>query len=561
MPANLMRQLKQIPLFAELSRDDIQAVARLVRREEYRAGRVICQQGQIGLTAYFVESGDLRILRVDPQGVEREAGRLGPGEFFGETSLLVDEPRDATVEAVRDATLLSLNKAEFDQLLGERPSVLKGLHMRPDVARKRRARHFKWQEPDEVVIVLLHKHNAILIRNLSVPIFVLLVIAAGSWFLRFEPLLAAVVAGLALFPLLFILYLVIDHHNDNYIVTSKRVVHEERVPLLREARAEAPLRNVQDIEQTREGLLAHLFDYGNLIIETAGERGHVFFRQIPKPGETQDAIFEQMQRVQAGARAEERTAIRAALKQQFALQPAAEQQAPPEPPPAKRRFRLAVPYWLRAALRAFIFFLPPLRHEEGDTITWRKHWIALIGPTALPSLGILIASAIALSLLYLDVLEWALILAVYGLVLILLLPWWVWRFDDWQNDIYQVTATRIIDVERMPFYLREERREASLGRIQNISLKMPGIVGKLLNYGSVTIETAGAGAFTFELVKDPRGVQAEIFRRMNAFQRRQSKVAAERHRTDLLEWFTVYDQLRYSTPPATEQSPPPPEES
>jgi hypothetical protein len=134
----------------------------------------------------------------------------------------------------------------------------------------------------------------------------------------------------------------------------------------------------------------------------------------------------------------------------------------------------------------------------------------------------------------------------YGIVLIILLPWWLWRFDDWQNDIYQVTSTRIIDVERLPFYLREERREASLGVIQNVQFEIPGFLGKVLNFGSVTIETAGAGAFTFDLVKDPSGVQSEIFRRMEAFQARQSQAAAEQHRSELRDWFAVYDQIRGS---------------
>ena len=556
MPSNLVKQLKQVSLFADLGREDIQAVARLVKREECRAGSTISQQGQIGLTAYLIESGELRVLHVDPQGAEREVGRLGPGEFLGETSLLLGEPRDATVEVVRDATLLYLNKRDFDQLLDERPSVLEAMQMRPDVARRRQARRFKWQEPDEVVITCSHKHNAVLGRNLALPIFVLLAITIGCWYLRSQPVLMMVVGGLSVFPLLFSIYLIINHQNDNYIVTSRRVVHEERVPLIREARAEAPLRTVQDIQQTQEGLLAHLFNFGNLIIETAGERGHVVFRQIPDPGETRDAIFEQMTRVRAGARAEERAAIRASLGRQFGIQAPVEQPAPPEPTTERRRFKLAVPKWLRALSRSLSFFLPPLRYEEGDTITWRKHWIALIRPTALPALGVAIATAAALALLYLDLFEWSSVLAVYGLVLCLLLPWWMWRFDDWQNDVYQVTTTRIIDVERMPFYLREDRREASLANIQNINLTIPGITGKLLNYGSVTIETAGAGAFTFEHVKDPRGVQAEISGRMNAFQRRQSQEAAERHRTELLEWFTVYDQFRDSASPATEQPSP-----
>jgi hypothetical protein len=126
-----------------------------------------------------------------------------------------------------------------------------------------------------------------------------------------------------------------------------------------------------------------------------------------------------------------------------------------------------------------------------------------------------------------------------------LVPWWLWIFEDWQNDIYQVTSARIIDVEQLPFALRSERREAGLGQIQNVNLRVPGVVGRLLGYGSVTIETAGAGAFTFDYVKNPQAVQAEIFRRMETFKRREREKEAERRQDELLDWFSIYDQMRH----------------
>ena len=555
MPNDLAKQLKQISLFAELSRDDLKAVAELVKHVQYPAGSVICRQGEHGLTAYVVESGELRVLHTDPQGIEQEVARLGPGTYFGETSLLLGEPRDATVEVVQDAVLLYFNKDEFDQLLHERPSMLKALQMRPDVAEKRRAKRFKWQYPDEVVISSLHKHGVILIRRLVVPSFILLVELGGFgyWYLTgYAPSWAWVAAVLlALLPLLFALYIFVNHYNDNYVVTNKRVVHEERVPLIHESRAEAPLRTVQDIQQLQEGLLAQLFKFGDLIIETAGERGHVVFRQIPNPAEVQDIIFEQIRRVLAGARAEERAAIRDALRRQFGIQAPEEQAAAPETVPTKRRFKLTIPAWLLVLWHAV---LPPLRLEQGDTITWRKHWIALLRPIVLPTVLIVVVTLGAIYMAW-NSPDLPPVLIGYGTLMVFLFPWWLWKFADWQNEIYQVTATRIIDIERLPFYMREERREASLGVIQNISLEIPGLLGKLLNYGSVTIETAGAGAFTFDYVKDPRGVQAEIFRRVEAFQQSQRQQEAERHRAELLDWFTVYDQMQRSAPSA---NPPPP---
>jgi uncharacterized membrane protein YdbT with pleckstrin-like domain len=560
MPNALANQLKQVPLFAELRRDDLKAVAELAQRAQYAAGSKICYQGRPGLTAYFVESGELRILHVDPQGIEQEVGRLKPGDYFGETSLLLGEPSDATVEVVEDATLLYLNKDDFDPLLDERPSILRSLNMRPEVARKRQARHFKWQEPDEVIILSLHRHNAILVHTLASPVFalVMIVLACGYWFLRTGTTLALTVGAiLGAIPLLLIAYLAADHWDDIYIVTTRRVVRRERVPLVRETRIEAPLRTIQNIQESQEGPLAQLFDFGDLIIETAGERGHVAFREVPDPARVRYVIFEQIRRVQAGAKAEERAAIREAMQQHFSLQPEEKQAQEQEPPSSKRRFKLTPPKWLLVPFRVLGYFVPSLRQEHGDTVTWRKHWITLLGPIAPPTLLGIAVTGLAIYLVGQEQISEALVLIIYGTIAVTLFSWWLWKFDDWQNDIYQVTATRIIDVERRPFYLREERREASLSMIQNISLEIHGILGKLLNYGSVTIETAGAGAFTFDYVKDPRGVQAEIFRRVEAFQRQQQQEAAEGRRNELLDWFAVYDQIRHPKTPRVPQPPTP----
>ena len=553
MPSNLVKQLRQIPLFAKLGRDDMRAVAKLAKRREYKANEMVCRQGQPGHSTYIVESGELRVLYVNPQGVEQAVSKLGPGDYFGETSLLLGEPRDATVEAAQDTTLLYVSKDEFDQLLDERPAMRKDLQMRRDVAQKYRAQqsHFKWQDEDEVVLVCKHRHNVVLLRSLLVPAFVLMVILVGCiyWARAAHtavPLIGG--GGLSAVLLVFILYLVMDHRDERYIVTNKRVVRREHNPLGRESRADAPLRTIQDIQESQVGLLSQLYDFGDLIIETAGERGHVAFREIPGPEGVREIIFEQIRRSQAGAKANERTAIREDMRRYFDIQAAEEKAPPPEPPPEKKRFRPAIFDWLRAPLRVFTYFLPPLRHEQGDTITWRKHWIALLKSIAISSVLLFVFTIVALYLLVRtsdDQRTFSLI--GYGVALVILFPWWLWKFDDWQNDIYQVTPTRIIDVERLPFFLREERREASLDMIQNIQFEIPGTLGRLLNYGSVTIETAGAGAFTFDLVKDPSGVQAEIFRRMETFQARQSQTAAERHRNELLDWFAVYDQVRRPT--------------
>ncbi|MGD2103966.1 MAG: cyclic nucleotide-binding domain-containing protein [Anaerolineae bacterium] len=547
MTDRIVSQLERVQLFSALDRDDLAAIAEVTQEKAHPRGASVFQQGEPGSGCYLLRSGQLRVLRVDTGGVEREVGRLGPGDFFGESSLLLGEPHDASVEVVTDAVLLIIDKSDFDRLVAQRPSILNDLRMTTEIAKRRLAPRFDWQEPDEVVVFVLHKHNVVLLCNLLLPGLALLLILVAFFFVGSTSLAPLVLAGLlSAIPVLFALYQIVDHFNDNYILTNRRVVHDEQVYLIRRSRVGAPLHNIQSIQRVQEGVLARSFDFGDLLIETAGEPGGlVAFRQVPNPALVHKRIFEERARVEAQARAEERAAIQNALHRRLEEgEIPAEDLKDEEEKPVEEDGQTDWSSWIRAPLRLFNYFFPSLCYEEGDTITWRKHWISLLGPIARPTAAIAVVTLIAGWLLGPDSDQVSVLLS-YAIVLMFLVPWWLWVFEDWQNDIYQVTSSRIIDIEQRPFGLREERREASLGMVQNVSLRVPGLIGRVLGYGSVTIETAGAGAFTFDCVKNPEAVQTEIFRRVEGFEKRERQKRAQRRRDELLDWFTVYDQMRH----------------
>lgn len=82
-----------------------------------RAGEVIMTEGETGAEAYLVERGELRVTRETALLAE-----LGPGAWVGEMSLLLDEPRSATVTAITDVQLRRINAESFGRLLAEDPA-------------------------------------------------------------------------------------------------------------------------------------------------------------------------------------------------------------------------------------------------------------------------------------------------------------------------------------------------------------------------------------------------------------------------------------------------------
>jgi CRP/FNR family cyclic AMP-dependent transcriptional regulator len=89
-----------------------------VQREELeiRKGAVLFRQGDPGDEMFVVSQGRIR-LTIGRGGNETEVNVLGPGEFFGELSLLTGEPRSATATAVEDSTLLAIGRDVFTMLV------------------------------------------------------------------------------------------------------------------------------------------------------------------------------------------------------------------------------------------------------------------------------------------------------------------------------------------------------------------------------------------------------------------------------------------------------------
>jgi CRP/FNR family transcriptional regulator, cyclic AMP receptor protein len=91
------------------------------------AGQILFRAGSPGEGCDRVEDGLLKVMIVSSSGAERILVFLGPGAIVGELSTIDGLPRSATVMAMRDATLSSLSRAEFEAFSEEHPEVYKSL--------------------------------------------------------------------------------------------------------------------------------------------------------------------------------------------------------------------------------------------------------------------------------------------------------------------------------------------------------------------------------------------------------------------------------------------------
>ncbi len=115
--------LKSVPLFAGMSLEHLVAVDAAMTSETYLPGEAIITEGETGDRLFIVHGGEVAVRKRMAGGEERELARLGPGQVFGEMALFDDEPRSATVVAVGEADLLSLDRDRFASLAHQRPDI------------------------------------------------------------------------------------------------------------------------------------------------------------------------------------------------------------------------------------------------------------------------------------------------------------------------------------------------------------------------------------------------------------------------------------------------------
>lgn len=116
--------LSGVEIFLNLKPELLQAIAEVVEIRDYQAGDKIVQQGEDGTEFFVVVEGHVDVFVQDyALWTEQKVLELGPGKSFGETSLLTDERRSATVTASVSTKCVVLSKENFGKLMSRLAEV------------------------------------------------------------------------------------------------------------------------------------------------------------------------------------------------------------------------------------------------------------------------------------------------------------------------------------------------------------------------------------------------------------------------------------------------------
>jgi CRP-like cAMP-binding protein/Fe-S-cluster-containing hydrogenase component 2 len=115
--------LARVPLFNHLATAERADLIRLLKPHHYPRGSIVVEQNAPGTALYLIESGQVVVER-DGQTI----ASIDEGNFFGEMSLLMDQPHSATVRTITPADMLALPAADFHRMLEQRPDLEMHFH-------------------------------------------------------------------------------------------------------------------------------------------------------------------------------------------------------------------------------------------------------------------------------------------------------------------------------------------------------------------------------------------------------------------------------------------------
>ncbi|MBI3186170.1 MAG: cyclic nucleotide-binding domain-containing protein [Myxococcales bacterium] len=118
-PTSLITFLRGVAIFGGLEGRRLERVMDMLEEQSFRPGEIIFNEGELGRTMYVLREGEVEVLRTSVEGKRVPIVRLGPGEVFGEMTLVELQPRSATIRVFKKALTYSLTNLDLYNLYRE----------------------------------------------------------------------------------------------------------------------------------------------------------------------------------------------------------------------------------------------------------------------------------------------------------------------------------------------------------------------------------------------------------------------------------------------------------
>jgi CRP/FNR family transcriptional regulator, cyclic AMP receptor protein len=119
--------LAQVSFFASLSEEGLRALEQACRRRTFKRGETLFYEEDPGNALYILQKGQVKIVRLAPDGEERILHVEGPGQCLGELSLIDGAPRSAKAVTLDQVEALVLYREEFLALVERHPAVARAV--------------------------------------------------------------------------------------------------------------------------------------------------------------------------------------------------------------------------------------------------------------------------------------------------------------------------------------------------------------------------------------------------------------------------------------------------
>lgn len=537
---NLIRKLKNVYPFNQAEDDQLSLLVDKTDVVFYKKDDMVYAEGAGARYLYIIFEGEIEILKEQNQAIIRK-NYLIEGDIFGEDIFLEKHVRQTSARAIVDCLLVRIKLPVISRYFQRVPNScanFQPLIISYQLLVKNKQNLELGTEP---VRYIGQPHKLFLVVKTVFFLLLLLTISAGIFSLESISVISGKTAWwitgvLVVLYLLWILWNIFEWANDLYIFTDRRVINQERGIFFYESREETPMDVIISLS-SQVNVFGRQYKFGHLFIKTF--TGSLRLKNVPRITETQHFLEFLIEKNRLSKHLGEKRDFENLVRNRFGFDNASGREVDGDGNELDQQEHVE---GVSAGLFDRLFGIQRL---DGDMVIYRTHWVFLVRKTLIPFFITLSLALIWMNLSVngAEIINNQLILGFFIISCFISIVWWFYQYRDWRNDQYIITPEQIIDIYRKPLGM-EDKRAALLENIQSIRYTRHGMLGLLLNFGTVFIKI-GSEDFTFDNVSNPLRVQQTLFSYLEQADLFEKRADLAEQQRQIADWMDAYQRVSH----------------